>query len=171
MDVYSVGVVLYQCIMGHLPFNVEGEVDNLIAYYKLYHENPKPIPLPNCVPKALSKVIYRSLSLDPKKRYRSAREMLMDLAPFSALAAKVLKLDIPINPEVLAAEHKDNPPRKTMVWLLVAAILGGSLGVIAHLNSNTISDELTEKVDVNKNDKKGSKEGRSVKFTGVIATP
>lgn len=131
MDIFSAGVIFYQCLTGHLPFEIEGSVDHLIAYYKLYSQSPKPAPIGSHIPKGVTEIILRSISLDPKKRYASAHEMLKALAPWSPTAHKhvdtqstLARIDSP------SVEH--TAPSK-LNWLIAAAILGGVLGLGAHL--------------------------------------
>ncbi len=72
-DLYALGLVLYECLAGRLPF--EGDQGFVVAMQRLVRE---PIPLsqvaPN-VPPALARVVMRALAREPAARFRDAREM------------------------------------------------------------------------------------------------
>lgn len=134
MDLFSVGIIFYQCLTGYLPFNIEGNVDHLIAYYKLYSLSPKPIPVGNHLhlPKGLIDVVMKSISLDPKKRYNNAHEMLSALAPWSPTAHKHVDTQSALARIDSPSQSTPTVPTK-LNWLVAAAILGGVLGLGAHL--------------------------------------
>ncbi|MCC6337037.1 MAG: serine/threonine protein kinase [Myxococcales bacterium] len=70
-DLWSVGVMLHEMVVGYHPFQDEGasepEVMNRIRAGKL--------SIPDYVDKPLAAVIQRALAVDPKVRYRSAGEL------------------------------------------------------------------------------------------------
>jgi eukaryotic-like serine/threonine-protein kinase len=72
-DIYSAGVVLYECLTGRLPH----EAETLIALIsKVLEETPRsPRDVQADVPPALSDVIMRTLSKDRDKRPKSASEL------------------------------------------------------------------------------------------------
>jgi WD40 repeat protein len=77
-DVWSVGVILYRMLAGHLPYGQEDIVSLVGAI--LSHDPP---PLPDSVPESLHRVVTRSLKRDPAERYQSAAEMRRDLRAVS----------------------------------------------------------------------------------------
>jgi serine/threonine-protein kinase len=68
-DVYSLGVVAYQCLSGHRPF--EGETPLEIA---MKHVNGVARPLPDDVPAPVRQVVERAMAKDPSARWRTADE-------------------------------------------------------------------------------------------------
>ncbi|MFN8596100.1 MAG: protein kinase [Anaerolineae bacterium] len=76
-DIYSLGVMLYQLVVGRLPF----DADTPLAVV-LKHIN-EPLPLPQVLkpdlPDALNAVILKALAKDPNERYQKVAEMLTDL--------------------------------------------------------------------------------------------
>ena len=68
-DVYSLGVVAYQCLSGHRPF--EGDTPLEIA---MKHVNGVARPLPDDVPLPIRQVVERAMAKDPAARWASAEE-------------------------------------------------------------------------------------------------
>ena len=66
-DVYSLGVVAYQCLAGHRPFDGETPVE--IA---MKHVREVPRPLPADVPPVVRQVVERAMAKDPAARWPSA---------------------------------------------------------------------------------------------------
>ena len=68
-DVYSLGVVLYECLAGRRPFTGDSPVATALAHIR------EPVPaLPANVPGDLAAVVMRSLAKKPKERFRNAAE-------------------------------------------------------------------------------------------------
>ena len=72
-DLYSVGVMMHECLTGRLPFRGETAYATI-----LQHQNDAPPPLPG-VPEGLTEIIMRALEKKPRDRYQTAAEMAADL--------------------------------------------------------------------------------------------
>ncbi|MBO0843175.1 MAG: protein kinase, partial [Nocardioides sp.] len=73
-DVYSLGVVLFECLAGRRPFQKETPVATAIAHL----HDPVP-PLPESVPADLRAMVERCLQKDPSKRYPDAGALAIAL--------------------------------------------------------------------------------------------
>src|SRR3954469_596244 len=107
-DLYSVGVVLYELLTGHVPF--EGEAPVSIA---LKHVNERPAPVGQLrpgIPPALDAVVLRALEKDPALRFQSAEEFIAALEAARRGEAR----------QVVVDEVIEEPERsRWWIWLLV----------------------------------------------------
>ncbi len=69
-DVYALGVVLFECLSGHRPFEADTPIATALA--QIQQDIP---PLPDTVPPALAAVVTRSLAKDPAERYADGAEL------------------------------------------------------------------------------------------------
>lgn len=76
-DIYALGVLLYECLTGELPF--VGEND--LATLQLHLKQPPPDPrrLAPSLPPGIAQVTARAMAKAPGERYASASELLADL--------------------------------------------------------------------------------------------
>jgi len=71
-DVYSLGIVGYECLAGHRPFRAESAV--AVAMMQVREQPP---PLPATVPRAARELIEAVLVKDPKQRYGTGGELAL----------------------------------------------------------------------------------------------
>jgi serine/threonine protein kinase len=72
-DLYSTGVVLFECLTGRLPFEAETPW-TLIAKH-IEEAPPDPRTLNKDVPEALAQVVLRAMAKDREGRYQTASEL------------------------------------------------------------------------------------------------
>jgi serine/threonine protein kinase len=78
-DVYSLGCVLYECLIGQPPFQRDSELAVVFAH--LDAEPPAPSAQRPELPTALDEVIARALAKEPEQRYSSCRELARAHSP------------------------------------------------------------------------------------------
>ncbi len=69
-DLYSLGVVMYECVTGSLPFEGESSYDLIVA-----HQKDEVPPLPSSVDPEFAHIIHQALAKEPEMRFQSALEM------------------------------------------------------------------------------------------------
>lgn len=72
-DIYSLGIVLYECLVGRPPFSAESGLGAILR------RDDTPVPYPPEFPRAMQPVVERCLARDPAQRYASVAELLTDL--------------------------------------------------------------------------------------------
>ncbi len=76
-DLFSTGVVLYQLVTNHLPFEGESTTTTLL---KITREPPPPLKnFLTIYPPELEAIVLRALAKDREDRYQSADELALDL--------------------------------------------------------------------------------------------
>ena len=137
-DVYSLGVVAFECLVGRKPFTADTPVGTAIAHLR------EPVPeLPDRVPAALAGVVRRALAKSPAERYpdgaafaRALRAPSADdgatvvapLVPPAASTTQVLPAAAPAPAPAPAPQPAPTPSaaqrRRTSVpWPLVIGIV------------------------------------------------
>lgn len=76
-DIYSLGIILYEMLMGQVPFGGENAVAVALKHFQektpsLRDKNPD-------IPQALENVVFKATAKDPRDRYKSVLEMKRDL--------------------------------------------------------------------------------------------
>jgi len=145
-DIYSLGVVAYQCLTGRVPF--DGEDSFSIGYKHIMEEIPTP-PLETYDQRTLFEVIKKMMSKSPDDRFQSADELVQSLEAGGGLAAVGLAtaptkaipslagarlasaVTTPL-PRVAGDVHKRSVAAGIGLWFVVVVIGLGAPGLYAY---------------------------------------
>ncbi|MFW5691041.1 MAG: protein kinase domain-containing protein, partial [Chloroflexota bacterium] len=73
-DIYSAGIVLYELVIGRLPFT--GDSAYAVIHKQINAAPPSPTRLNPDLPPEVGEVLLKALEKDPGRRYRTANEMM-----------------------------------------------------------------------------------------------
>ncbi|GAA0920559.1 hypothetical protein GCM10009560_18860 [Nonomuraea longicatena] len=159
VDIYALGVVAYECLVGQRPFDGDSAVT--IA---LKHIREAPPPLPADIPPAVRALVEKALSKDPARRFASsgemaavARQAAQGRQAMPELAAAPVPAALPESPATAEPAQQQNdttpvvPNRRRKVAkarsrgglvaaLAVATVLGAGAGAIAITNMGLPSE-------------------------------
>lgn len=114
-DVYSLGVVMYEMVVGAAPFS-----STTPQGYVVKHLKERPRPLAQVAPEidwphGFEDVLFKALEKQRANRYGSAREFARALFPFTQVAARTVETDLR---DFLGSATPTPPPLRTQPDLL-----------------------------------------------------
>lgn len=134
-DIYSLGVMLYECLSGKLPF--ESEMPGALPV----RESDVPPVFPDDFPARLRIVVERCVRVDPALRYADVAELLADLGQ-TARPGDSIRLERPI-PPLAPPPVPVRPPSSTSTRPLASPSAGPSTGSAAGSNSRNATPGST----------------------------
>lgn len=138
-DIYSVGILMYELLMGHAPFT--GEKPTIIMMKQLNQPLPSVMKDRKDVPQSLENILIKSTAKKLQNRYKTASEMKEDLATALVLSRRneapvVLLNDFDYNTEQTlnlselemmkkreVKEHKKRKSRLVIFGVLITVLL------------------------------------------------
>lgn len=76
-DIYSLGVTIYEMLLGKVPF--EGESTVTVAFAHVHEEAMHLEDADSSIPRSLSRIVQKCMQKKPDLRYESAAALIMDL--------------------------------------------------------------------------------------------
>ena len=150
-DIYSLGCVLYEMVIGRVPFDADSPVTVALKHI---HERPVPPSVINdAVPSGLEEVIMTAMEKKPGYRYQSAKDM--KLALMGALNGKKSRFlkkkraddKTLVMPPVGEGEDyevaRKQKKMKPMGWIIIAAVIVGiASGLLYGMRGSLFGQEV-----------------------------
>ena len=104
-DIYSLGLVFYEMLVGTVPFHAPTAVETI--FRRTQESAIPPAEIDSSIPAQANKVVVKCLETSPSNRYQSIQELLADLAAFDPgkkigaverLASRLRRRSIPWKP-------------------------------------------------------------------------
>jgi serine/threonine protein kinase len=172
-DLYALGVVLYQMLVGQVPFR--GTTPHAILHAVIYEP---PVPLrrirPDLSP-GIESVVLKAIDKRPERRYQSGAELVEALrgAPIGQAQRLVVPAHPGSGPSDKTKAKEPSASRRPIVWILaaIALILCGLVAVLAItiLGGDGTSETLTPTTAVAFNTQTATPDGANVSLTETAA--
>ncbi|HET9957588.1 MAG TPA: serine/threonine-protein kinase [Polyangiaceae bacterium] len=137
-DIFSLGVVMYECVTGERPFAASSLHAILEAIVS--HHPPPPSELSAKVSREFSDIVMRALSKKADRRYPDVRELGAALLPFASARTKLMfEQDfVPSAAPQRAGRRLARSLRRASYLGLGLALLGGAAWVSYHFGKGRV---------------------------------
>lgn len=152
-DIYSVGIMLFEMLVGKPPY--EGENPVQVALRHINDTVPAPTEFDSAIPPAVSDVVLKATAKKREERYSSAAEMRQDLERAMAQPKKHILLKNAVRNANRNAQKTEKHGRRAKLWhvvlpvsLMVAFIVGMFVLWYVYMYGGAGNDKLSRVPDV-----------------------
>jgi serine/threonine protein kinase len=129
-DIYSLGAVMYEMLVGRKPFQTD-DPDKLLQHIA-YKAPAAPHEIDSSVPGVLSRIVMKAMSKRPEKRYQTAEKMALDIKRY-LVRVRSARRDVQIPVGTLEQKEPNVLPEgRAIVWIgcvtLAALALAAGVG-------------------------------------------
>ena len=152
-DIYSVGIMLFEMLVGKPPY--EGENPVQVALRHINDTVPAPTEFDSAIPPAVSDVVLKATAKKREERYSSAAEMRQDLERAMAQPKRHILLKNAVRNANRNAQKTEKHGRRAKLWhvvlpvsLMVAFIVGMFVLWYVYMYGGAGNDKLSRVPDV-----------------------
>jgi serine/threonine protein kinase len=145
-DIYSFGITLYKMVTGRAPFR--GSSEYVVMQGHLKEKPISPIKFNNNISKSLNKIILKSISKDPEKRYSSVFELIQALKNANNKDSIFKNVSFYINDKI---ENVYNFGPRNLIVLFVGFVLSIALinfAIVKIFNNESHRDDEILKISI-----------------------
>jgi eukaryotic-like serine/threonine-protein kinase len=128
-DVYAVGVMLYEMLCGHTPF--EGDNVFVVMNQRVSQDPPSILTKRPELSSELATVVMHAIRRDQDKRYKTMEELLHDLSYLEEVNA------VPYEPEAPQQNLVGRTARMAMLLIIAICLVITTLGLLVQFIHNT----------------------------------
>ena len=172
-DIYSLGIVFYEMLTGHVPFEDDGSGTSDYEIRRGHIELPVP-PLSKFYPgisHELEKTVFKALEKNPDDRYQTAQQFLEVIEDFEQTGTAKITGRMPGARNTVVAAHRgterqnvaEAPTVDVSDTVITDAILPATSSNSDHLNNASSRSSRSEGVLFAKSRQKSIDRGRTVK--------
>ena len=159
VDIYSLGVILYELVTGRRPFIADTPMAVIIK--QMRDPLPQPSRFVQGLPEKVEHILYKALAKDPKERYQNMIEFSEDLEKYSVsqLQSKIeeeLEINKPTQkkeeiiyqkrPDVKEKNEQKNISRKFEGWPIILLFI--SIVVLIIIIKSINSSKITSVINI-----------------------
>jgi eukaryotic-like serine/threonine-protein kinase len=135
-DLYSLGIVLYECLTGRVPF--QGDSGAAVALARLHTDPTDPRRLRADVPPRVADAVMRVLSREPGQRFDSAADLRAALLQTGVQArVRPMPMPAPTDEPTIETESFSRSERRWLLPALFIALIASALTVTGLLLRST----------------------------------
>lgn len=147
-DIYSLGVILFECLTGAVPFKSDSAVG--VALKHKSEPPPNPRSFNSQIPEDVSQMILRCLEKQKEKRYQNVGQILEDISRILKGQPTTERI-VPAKPQTTAGQTGTPKPRFRVALLASALVLvAGIAGILAYriIRSDGAAPRETWRLDI-----------------------
>ncbi len=133
VDIYSLGIVLYEMVTGKRPFNAETPL--AVLFKQANDPLPSPVQFNNELTEIEKRILLKALAKDPENRYQSMKDFLSALEDSSSrLSTKIFMKGSPRRQEnhpsnFQQGNQTENKKRPNRILIFIVGIIVISAGI------------------------------------------